>query len=105
VCRGRRLPQTPSINRLTSLPDSVRSKRRRSRLAEFQHIKRRHRVPSKALIFSVRIMKRPPRTAIPAGVVVGLFVMPLRTRIRKFDKYSLPERFYITRSPCSARHG
>src|SRR4029450_7245579 len=33
----------PSINRLTSLPDSARSKRRRQRLAEFQHIKRRHR--------------------------------------------------------------
>src|SRR4029434_3940011 len=39
---GRRLPQTPSINRLTSLPDSVLSKRRRSRHAEFQHIQRRH---------------------------------------------------------------
>ena len=31
-----------SINRLTSLPDSVLSKCRRSRHAEFQHIKRRH---------------------------------------------------------------
>jgi hypothetical protein len=39
---GRRLPQTPSTNRLTSLPDSVLSKCRRSRHAEFQHIKRRH---------------------------------------------------------------
>ena len=35
---------TPSIERLTSLPDSVLSKCRRSRHAEFQHIKRRHRV-------------------------------------------------------------
>ena len=41
---GRRSPQTPSIDRLTSLPDSVLSKCRRSRRAEFQHIKRRHRV-------------------------------------------------------------
>ena len=40
---GRRSPQTPSINRLTSLPDSVLSKCRRSRHVEFQHIKRRHR--------------------------------------------------------------
>jgi hypothetical protein len=32
----------PSINRLTSLPDSVLSKCRRSRHLEFQHIKRRH---------------------------------------------------------------
>src|SRR3982074_480052 len=39
---GRRSPQTPSINRLTSLPDSVISKCWRSRHAEFQHIKRRH---------------------------------------------------------------
>src|SRR3954471_12215478 len=39
---GRRSPQTPSINRLTSLPDSVLSKRRRSRHAKFQHIRRRH---------------------------------------------------------------
>jgi hypothetical protein len=39
---GRRLPQILSINRLTSLPDSVLSKCRRSRHAEFQHIKRRH---------------------------------------------------------------
>src|SRR5262249_30339306 len=38
---GRRSPQTPSINRLTSLPDSVLSKRRRSRHAKFQHIRRR----------------------------------------------------------------
>jgi hypothetical protein len=39
---GRRSPQTPSINRLTSRPDSVLSKCRRSRHIEFQHIKRRH---------------------------------------------------------------
>ena len=41
---GRRSPQTPSIDRLTSLPDSVLSKCRRSRHAEFLHINRRHRV-------------------------------------------------------------
>ena len=40
---GKRSQQTPSINRLTSLPDSVLSKCRRSRHIEFQHIKRRHR--------------------------------------------------------------
>jgi len=31
-----------SINKLTSLPDSVLSKCRRLRHAEFQHIKRQH---------------------------------------------------------------
>jgi hypothetical protein len=47
---GRRLPQNPSINRLTSLPDSVLSKCRRSSHAEFQHIKLRQLARSGAVI-------------------------------------------------------
>jgi hypothetical protein len=49
---GRRSPQTPSINRLTSLPDSVLSKRRRSRHAKFQHIRRRHHAKKTELFHS-----------------------------------------------------
>ena len=48
---GRRSPPTPSTNRLTSLPDSVLSKCRRSRHAEFQHIKRRHHRSSLCSLF------------------------------------------------------
>jgi hypothetical protein len=52
---GRRSPQTPSIDRLTSLPDSVPSKCRRSPHAEFQHIKRRHRPAWNCTVLEWRI--------------------------------------------------
>src|SRR5271166_1991662 len=39
---GRRLQQSPSISQLTSLPDQVLSKCRRSRHPKFQHKSRRH---------------------------------------------------------------
>ena len=42
---GRRLQQSPSISQLTSLPDRVLSKCRRSRHTEFQHKSRRHLAP------------------------------------------------------------
>ena len=52
---GGRSQQTPSINRLTSLPDSVLSKCRRSRHFEFQHIKRRHRPAWNCTVLEWRI--------------------------------------------------
>ena len=55
---GRRLPQTPSINRLTSLPELGTLKCRRSRHAEFQHIRRRHPLTAVHGTLGVRITGR-----------------------------------------------
>src|SRR5271165_4614205 len=61
---GRRLQQSPSISQLTSLPDQVLSKCRRSRHPKFQHKSRRH--PSlyqsvkNAMFFGHLSRPRPP---------------------------------------------
>ena len=58
---GKRSPQTRSINRLISPPDSVLSKCRRSRHLEFQHIKRRHHLMVDHVHMLVSI---PPKYAV-----------------------------------------
>ena len=59
---GRRSPQTPSTNRLISLPDSVLSKCRRSCHAEFQHIERRH---PRARLADISDLETVDRSALP----------------------------------------
>src|SRR5260370_40482155 len=49
---GRRLQQSPSISQLTSLPDQVVSKCRRSRHTKFQHKSRRHHYLTAATLFT-----------------------------------------------------
>src|ERR1700745_1334802 len=59
---GRRSPQSPSINRLTSPPDQILSKCRRSR----------HQIPT-------------PLATAPGGVAVFLFLISLLTPIYRYN--------------------
>src|SRR5271166_3335836 len=70
---GRRLQQSPSISQLTSLPDQVLSKCRRSRHPKFQHKSRRHlqRSPSSEKL-------DPPRWLVLATGFFSSVISPLQ---------------------------
>src|SRR5271166_4478621 len=75
---GRRLQQSPSISQLTSLPDQVLSKCRRSRHPKFQHKSRRHLSKRH---FSTLVCK-PPSCKATEGATEGYGLMSCSLGVR-----------------------